>query len=56
VPLTAPELRVLLLHPAWGRLGEPERVLPWWEWRRSDQASVRPCRSERRKPWDHGAA
>jgi hypothetical protein len=47
-----PEVRVLLLRLAWGRLSEAERVLAWSEWRRGHQAVARRCHYKRRKQPD----
>jgi hypothetical protein len=49
IPLTAPEVRRLLLGLVWDRLKPAERVLAWSEWRRQHQAKARACHYKKRQ-------
>ena len=54
IPLTVPEVRVLLLRVVWARLTPAEQTLAWSQWRRAHQHRARAChyRARRARPPD----
>ncbi|WP_422931734.1 hypothetical protein [Singulisphaera sp. PoT] len=48
IPLTVPEVRILLLRVVWGRLEPAERALAWSDWRRAHQQHAKECHYRKR--------